>query len=222
MSGVSPDSDCIVLGGGQHAKVIIDAMLSAGMPPPCGVLDCEPNLHGRRVLGVPVLGGDEQLESLVRQGVVGFVVGVGSIGDVTARRRVHQRARSLGLAPVTVRHPAAYCSRTAGIGPGSQILAGAIVNTEAEIGENVLVNTGAIVEHDCVIEPHAHIATGARLAGGVRVGAGAHVGAGAVVREGITIGPGAVVGAGAVVIADVEEYVVVVGVPARKLRKLAA
>ena len=46
----------------------------------------------------------------------------------------------------------------------------------------------------------------------------ADVGVGAIVMPGVSIGRGAQVGAGAVVTADVPDYAVVVGVPARTLR----
>jgi acetyltransferase-like isoleucine patch superfamily enzyme len=49
---------------------------------------------------------------------------------------------------------------------------------------------------------------------------GASIGAGAVVLPGVTIGEGAMVGAGAVVVDDVEPGVVVVGNPARVVRRL--
>ena len=74
--------------------------------------------------------------------------------------------------------------------------------------------------YGCVIGDHTHIASGARLAGNVVVGSGVHVGLGAVVREGIRIGDHAVVGAGAVVIDDVLAHAVVVGVPARELKRV--
>lgn len=215
------DSTCVMLGAGQHAKVVIDAMLAAGMVRPCALIDSNPQLRGRLVFGVPVVGGDDQFEQLIRQGVTRFVMGLGSAGNAAVRRRVFELGRSWGLEPLTVRHPTAICSATAQILPGSQILAGAVVNTDAYLGENVLVNTGAIVEHDCVIGAHTHISTGAKLAGGVHVGEGSHVGAGAVIRQAIKIGARAVVGAGAAVVDDVDCDVVVAGVPARPLRSAA-
>ena len=54
----------------------------------------------------------------------------------------------------------------------------------------------------------------------MRVGAAAHIGAGATVRQLISIGEGAVVGAGAVVVKDVPPWTVVVGVPARILKRV--
>jgi len=45
------------------------------------------------------------------------------------------------------------------------------------------------------------------------------IGSNAVVRRGVRVGRGAVIGAGAVVLADVPDYTIVVGVPAKVLRK---
>ena len=44
------------------------------------------------------------------------------------------------------------------------------------------------------------------------------IGARALVRSGVRVGRGAIIAMGAVVVADVEPYTIVAGVPARKIR----
>ncbi|MBZ0279558.1 MAG: acetyltransferase [Anaerolineae bacterium] len=207
----------VILGGGGHARVLIDTMLLNRMTP-VGILDIDPKRVGESVLGVPILGNDDLLPELARQGATHFAVGLGSVGDVRPRQQVFARGLASGLAPLTVIHPTAIVSSYTEIRDGVQIFAGAIINAGAQIGANVIVNTAAIVEHDCMVEDHVHLATGAKLCGAVRVGQGVHIGAGATVLQGITIGANATVGLGAVVVKDVKPDVVVAGVPARPLR----
>ena len=209
---------CVILGAGGHARVLIDSLKALGESP-LGVLDRDPALWGRVLLGVPILGGDELLPQLVQQRVTHFVVGVGGAGDNQPRRRLFELGMTSGLAPMSVRHPSAVCSSYATVGAGSVLYPNAVVNAGAVLGVNVIINTGAIVEHDCDIGDHAHVATGATLAGNVKVGRSAHIGAGATVRQGVLIGEAAIVGAGAVVVKDVESWTVVVGVPARLLKR---
>jgi UDP-perosamine 4-acetyltransferase len=208
----------IGLGAGGHAKVLIEALGRMDTCEVVGLLDANPGLRGRAVLGTPVLGGDDMMSQLRRQGVTHFFVGVGSTGDSTLRRRLYQNAIQCGLEPVEIIHPGAWVSASAKVGRGVCILACAVVNADARFGDNVIVNTGAIVEHDCVLGAHVHIATGACLAGGVSVGEGSHIGIGASVRQNIRIGMNAIVGAGAVVVKEVRDEVVVAGVPARIIR----
>jgi sugar O-acyltransferase (sialic acid O-acetyltransferase NeuD family) len=201
--------------------VLIDCLLENREVNLWGILDPDVAKRGQDILGVPIVGGDERLSSLRREGITHFVVGVGSAGNNGPRERLFREALAHGLAPLSVQHHSAICSPRARLGIGVQLLAGAIVNVRAEIGDNVLLNTGSIVEHDCRIGDHVHVATGARLAGTVEVGTRAHIGAGATVRQNIRIGAGAIVGAGAVVVQDVPAGLVVAGVPARELRKAA-
>jgi UDP-perosamine 4-acetyltransferase len=209
---------CIILGGGGHAKVLIDAIQADGKVEVIAILDHDPALAGKNILGVPVRGSDEMILELAGE-ADSFIVGIGSVGNPSARMKLFENALAAGLRPLTVIHPKAVVSPHAKIGAGCMLYAGSIVNPDASIGRNVIINTGAIIEHDCIIGDHVHVATGARLAGTVKVGMGAHIGAGAVIRQKGEVGEFAVVGAGAVVVKPVRPGEIVVGNPARPLQK---
>jgi UDP-perosamine 4-acetyltransferase len=214
--------DVIGMGAGGHAKVVIEALRLTGAWNIVGLLDTDENLLDTSVAGVPVLGGDEQLDQLAASGVRHAFVGVGASPSTRVRRTLFATLKHAGFGIVDTIHPRAFIAPSAKIGEGFTALAGAVINTDAVLGDNVIVNTGAIVEHDCVIGDHVHVASRATLTGGVTVGHGAFVGAGACVSPQVQIGPGAVIGAGAVVVGDVATETVVVGVPARVLRILEA
>ena len=213
MSGPSPAPPLIILGGGGHAKVVIEALLQGGRTV-LGRTDGDP--AAADCLGVPVLGDDRTvLEHDLED--VRLVNGIGATGDGTARRDLFAAFRSQGYRFAEVLHPAATVARDVVLEEGAQIMAGAVLQPGCRIGANAIVNTGARVDHDCVIGAHAHIAPGAVLCGGVRVGAGSHIGAGATVIQYLEIGPGCLVAAGAVVVASVPAGTKVAGVPARTM-----
>jgi len=206
------------LGAGGHAKVVIEILRVMGGYKLVGLLDPKQELWNTKVLGVPVLGGDDLLPKLYKEGVRRAFIGLGTIGDTRPRRQLYEKARAQGFQIVRAIHPRAIISSSAVVGDGPTVMAGAIINANVRLGDDVIVNTGAIVEHDCIISNHVHIATGARLASTVHVGEGSHIGLGASIRQCICIGRNAIVGAGAVVVEDVPDDVVVAGVPARIMR----
>jgi UDP-perosamine 4-acetyltransferase len=210
--------NCVVLGGGGHAKVLIEALKTIPDLTIHCILDVDPQRWQRSVLGVPIRGGDDLLPRLIREeGVTACVIGLGSVGSAAQRKRLFLHSLAHGLEPLQVLYTTAIISKHALLGRGVQVLAKAVINAEASIGDNVLVNSGAIVEHDCWIGDHTHIATGAIVCSGARIEAEAHIGAGAVIRENITIGQGAIIGAGAVAVKDVPAYSTMIGVPAHPM-----
>ncbi|MBI4125583.1 MAG: acetyltransferase [Deltaproteobacteria bacterium] len=206
---------CVILGGGGHARVVVDCLKSLGAAHPCAVLDQDRSLWGKEVLGVPIRGGLELLPKLKAEGATYFVPAVGGVGDNNPRRRIFDAGLQHGLTALTLIHPSATVSPHAQIGQGTVIFAGAIINAGVIIGDNCIINTGAIIDHDCRIGDHVHIAPGAVLSGEVCVARSAHLGTGASVIQGIHIGEEAIVGAGGVVVRNISPRSVVKGVPAK-------
>ena len=88
---------CVILGGGGHARVLIDSIRESGLAEIEGVLDPDSSLHGRKILDVPVLGGDDLLGGMAAGGVTHFVVGLGGVGDNGPRRRLFELGCSCRL-----------------------------------------------------------------------------------------------------------------------------
>lgn len=110
------------------------------------------------------------------------------------------------------------------------------------VGKNVFINFNAnlvddgdiFIGDDCMIGPNVSIVTAIHPVSPklrlhkiqynkpVHIGKNVWMGAGAIVLPGVTIGDNSIVGAGSVVTHDVEENTIVVGSPARVLRRIEA
>ena len=207
--------DVIILGAGGHGRVVLDILLQAGKHKPIGFLDNNEALSGRRIDGLPVLGGMERLQDIHERGITGAIVAIGNNGVRRAFGDVIERE---GLQLINAVHPSAQLARSVSLGKGVVVAAGALVCTHCQIGDYAILNTGCIVDHESMIGTSAHVCPGVRLAGHVTVESGAFVGIGATVVQNVRIGFEAIVGAGAVVTQDVDSMTTVVGVPARVVK----
>lgn len=133
---------------------------------------------------------------------------------------IHHELMSYGLKPFSIIDRSAYIASNCRLGDGCQILPQSAVCTEVELGIQTIINTGATVDHECKLGNGVHICPGAHLAGLVIVEDCVTIYTGAVVLPRIRIGEGAIIGAGAVVIKDVKPYTLVVGNPAKEVKKL--
>lgn len=208
----------IVIGGGEHARVV--AAAARTRPGEWRIMGyTDRSGRGRLDPGLPFLGDDAHAARLAESASPSdrplLVLGVGRPLDA---RLAIVDAFGSGTTWATVVHSTAWVADDVHLGEGVVALAGAIVNPGARIGAHAIVNSGAIVEHDVVVGRGSHVGPGAMVGGGAVIGDGVLLGIGAVVRDHVVVGSGAVVGMGAVVISDVAERATVVGVPARPLR----
>ena len=199
-----------VIGGGGHAKVVIQAINAIGRTV-AAVFDDNRLAWGKTILATPILG---PIARITEQPRLPTVI---AIGDNCLRKTI---ADSFGLDWFTIIHPHAYVDSSVTLGAGTVVLPGAIVQIGTTLGNHTIINTGASVDHDCVIGDYSHIAPGVHLAGGVVVGSGVLMGIGSVAIPGTRIGDGATIGAGAAVVENIPADAVAIGVPAQvKMQK---
>lgn len=144
-----------------------------------------------------------------------FVCGLGT----THRSRFVAEVEALGGGFATLVHPTARVSASSSLGPGTILNVGAIIASHTQLGAHVSVNRGATIGHHTRLGHFVTIGPGVNLAGSCVIGRAVYVGIGATIIDHVTIGPHSVVGAGAVVTTDVPDHVLVVGVPAKIVKR---
>jgi len=202
----------IVLGAGGHAKVLID-VLRLTKRAVIGALVPDRQLWGKEIFGIPILGGDGQLERYSAEEIE-LVNGIGSVGDLEKRFQIFEEFKIKGFHFSSVVHPSAVIAEGVFMGEGVQVMAGCVIQPDCKILENSICNTSVAVDHDCRIGSHCHLSPGVILSGAVLVGDHTHIGTKAAVIQGIRIGSNCSIAAGSVVVNDIRSNTKVKGVPA--------
>lgn len=185
----------VLVGAGGHCKSCIDVIEQEQKFHIIGITDkyLKP---GKKILGYPVLGGDELLGE-IRKEVKFALITVGQIETSQVRKVLYKQLVSLKfIMPICV-SPRAYLASSAKIGQGTIIMHDALVNADVRIGNNVIVNSKALIEHDVFIEDNCHISTGALVNGGVKINSDCFIGSGAVVVQNTIISAGTFIKANA-------------------------
>ena len=199
----------VLIGGGGHARSVVDAIERMGAYDIVGFVDADPTTSYKNYR---TIGSDEDLGRIYESGVRFAAICVGFLGNSTLREKLYDRAKTIGFSLPAIIDPSSEIAGDTSIGEGSFIGKLAVVNSNARLGIMTIINTAAIIEHDCCVDDFSHVAVNATLCGDVSVGRAVLIGAGSVVIQGVSIGSKALVGAGAIVLTDVAEDQRAVGV----------
>ena len=213
---LKPMHELWLIGGGGHARSVIDVVEAQGQYQITGLVD-RPEKVGEKVLNYQILASDQELKALVKENRF-FLVTVGQLESPASRIRLYDELKAAGGQLVTIISPLARVSKYARIAEGTVVMHFALVNSRASIGCNCIINTRATVEHDTTLGEHCHVSTGAIVNGGVTLGRRVFVGSHATIKQEVTITHDVVIGAHSYVHQDITEAGVYTGVPARKVR----
>ncbi len=212
-------SDIILIGGGGHAKVVIETVRAEAQFSIIGIIDNKLSI-GTSLEGVPVIGSDEFLQELFRKGIQQAFIAVGSVQGSHIREEIFKRLKEIGFQFPSIIHSSARVASSVSFGEGVLVTAGSVIQPGAKIGNHAIINTSSSIDHDCIIGDFVHIAPGSVLSGGVHIGAGTHIGTGSVIIENIVIGERSFIGAGSVVIKNIPAHSKAFGNPCRVQTKL--
>ncbi|EJF68658.1 acetyltransferase [Pseudomonas sp. P7758] len=148
-----------------------------------------------------------------------------AIGNSRIRERIAAEMISSGALPFTIHSINNSVSLDCNvIGEGAILCPFTTITSNTKIGKYFHANLYSYVAHDCTIGDFVTFAPSVKCNGNVTIEDHAYIGTGAIIKQGtpekpIVIGEGAVVGMGAVVTKSVAPGTVVVGNPAKPLRK---
>lgn len=147
-----------------------------------------------------------------------FTIG---IGKPLLRKRMYDKFIFLGGKIISlISNKAHVGSFGTIIGEGAVILQGAIITNDVVVGKCVLLNPNTTVSHDVKIGNFVECSPGVCITGNVKIGDFTYIGTNATILPNINIGKNVTIGAGAVVTKDIPDNSLVVGIPARIIKKL--
>lgn len=211
------NSGLLLIGGGGHCNSVLDSVLHASKYSKIGIIDKRENI-GRSILNISIIGCDDDLIELYRQGYSSAFITLGSIGNPSIRIKLFNLLEKIGFEIPNIIDSTAVVSDHVNMEAGIYIGKNAVINVGTYIGKGAIINTSSTIEHDCTIEKFSHIAPGALLCGGVHVGENTHIGAKSVVKQQTMVGANTIIGMGSVVLHDIGNNVLAYGNPCKEVK----
>jgi len=183
----------VLIGGGGHCISAIDIIENGDDFKITGILDS--NKKGKNILGYRILGGDELIPDLVKEGNY-FLITVGQIKSNSARINIAKNLLANNAKIATIISPLAYVSKHAVIGEGTIIMHHAVINAQSKIGHNCIINSKSNIEHGVTVGDFCHVSTCAVVNGDTVIGKGSFIGSNATISNGISIKENSIISAG--------------------------
>jgi sugar O-acyltransferase (sialic acid O-acetyltransferase NeuD family) len=211
----------IIIGSSGHSKVAIDIFEKEGRYKILGLIDSFRNA-GEETLGYKVMGKEADLPELLsgNPDCKAFI----AIGDNTVRYNV--MTNLIKTVPhidfSTTIHPSAQIGKNVKIGRGVAIMAGVVISSDSVIGDFAILNTKSSLDHDSKMGNFSSLGPNATTGGNVTIGEFSAVSIGATIKHGIMIGNHSIIGAGSLLLQCCDDFSIMYGVPARKIRSRQA
>ncbi len=206
-----------LLGAGVLGQTVCAHLRETPGKIPCAFFD--DTRPGDTVDGVPVLGGLGDVVPRWKEGCFEKVLITVGYKHLAFRARLFVSLRQQGVPFARQIHPSCVYSRSTTIEEGAILFPGCTLDVGSHVRANTLLNTGCTLAHDSAVGPHSFLGPGVTFAGFIDVGEQCFLGVGTVLIDNIRLGAHTQTGGGTVVIDSYQGGGLLVGVPAREVRK---
>jgi len=211
----------VIIGGVGNGTVIsstIEDCKRSGQDIECvGFL----NDNEMKVDDYDVLGGIKNMDWKKLPSDYFFIYALSSAKQAFER---HKLLNELAIPPdrfATVVHPTAVVSDHVSLGRGVAIMPQTFISPGVRLGNHSQLFAQGFIGHNTIIGEMVFLTANSHTGSWIVIENGAHIGIMSTSMERITIGKYSIIGAGALVTRDVPEYTIVVGSPAKVLRKIS-
>lgn len=194
----------LIGGGGGGGALAVDAIQRTVHQRAVGILDNNAALHGKTMLGVPVLGANAIAKQLFEEGFFDTAIIIVT-ANVDERERMFNELRIQGIPFTNVIDPSVKIRANVTMGRGNLIMANGFLAACVTLGENNFLASHTCIEHHSVIGSHCTFGPRSTTSGAVVIGDKVKFGMGVLVEPYLTIGSRSLIPSGAVVTSPIPE-----------------
>ncbi len=192
----------LIGGGGGGGSITIDAINRTTHQRAVGILDNNAALHGKTMLGVPVLGANAMVDELWQQNVFDAAIIVVT-ANIEERASLFESMRAKGIKFANVIDPAAVIRTNVQLGVGNLIMANCFLGACVIMGDNNFLASHSCIEHHSLVGNHCSFGPRSVTSGAVTIGDRVKFGMNVMLEPYLNIGSGSLIPSGLIVTGDV-------------------
>ena len=198
----------LIGGGGGGGVITLDAIARTTDQRAAGILDNNPDLHGKTLMGVPVLGANELAKQLWQERYFDAAIIVVT-ASVDERQRLFEELVSWGIPLTNVIDPSVQIRANVQMGTGNLIMPNGFLAACVTLGDNNFLASHVCIEHHSKVGSHCTLGPRTTTSGAVTIGDRVKFGMGVLVEPYLTIGDEALLPSGSIVTASVPARTVI-------------
>jgi acetyltransferase-like isoleucine patch superfamily enzyme len=192
----------LLLGGGAGAGAMtVDVLSRLPNQRAVGILDSNPETHGKTVGGVPILGALDRIEALWAEGFFDGAI-ILFTQDVVEREAVFRTYKAKGVRFANVIDPTVEIRGGSTFGEGNLIMGRGYFSTAVTIGDNNFFASQCCVEHHSRIGNHCTFGPRTTTSGAVTIGDRVKTGMAVSIEPYLAIGSDCRIASGCVITGD--------------------
>ncbi len=200
----------LIIGGGAGAIQVLDALTLSRRQKAVAIIDDDPKLKDRTVMGVPIIGAidlDYALNLFKEEKFDAAVISIST--NIPFRDNVFRKWHDRGIPFANVIHPTVFQGMNSSMGTGNVILAFCHIGACAIIGDNNFLSAYCSLEHHCVLGNNCSFGPAVIFSSSVDVKNNVRFGTGIFVEPSVKIGTNSVIASGTTLTGDIPADMIV-------------